>query len=289
MSESGATAGLASHNHDPDDEAPASFAERVRAAVAVPARLLGALFLPDRWLPPQVGAQRYGAALVAIIICGLLGAGAVALRLDVTSDVLAAAARPQGPPEGMAGGGEKTHEQPPTKSDRELQEEIAKSLATKRAGSLLSAGLLNPLLVMMIAVVVYLLLVFVGGTPTIGKTFTATAHAALPFAVKWLVLAGAALAQVSLTPAQAETLVGNPLQPLWAGLGPIGARYFSGVDPFLLWSIVIMGFGMAAAGQITRKRAFVTIAWVMLLYLALANLACGQPPEQGGPQGMPRR
>jgi hypothetical protein len=47
---------------------------------------------------------------------------------------------------------------------------------------------------------------------------------------------------------------------------------------------------MAAAGQITRKRAFVTIGWVMVLYLALSNFACGQPPEgDGPPQQMQRR
>jgi hypothetical protein len=51
---------------------------------------------------------------------------------------------------------------------------------------------------------------------------------------------------------------------------------------------VLMGFGLSAAGEITRRRAFVSIVWVLMLYFALTNLACSPPPE-GPPQGMPPR
>jgi len=93
------------------------------------------------------------------------------------------------------------------------------------------------------------------------------------------------MAQVSLTPAQADSLVQNPLARAYAGLGPSAARLLEGVDPFMIWSVLLLGLGMAPAGEVTRKRAFITLFVGFAIYLALSRGACAGP---AGPPGPPQ-
>jgi Yip1 domain len=275
-----------------DDDVPVGLGERVRRALAVPGRLLEALLLPDRGIPRQVTAARYGAPLVAVFLCGLIGAAAVGSRLDVSTDVLADAARGpgQGGPGGGPGGNGGNNNQPAgaqaaaTKSDREIAEDMTKKLAVERVVRVLKAGALQPLKLLVLTFFVWVLLLYVGGSPTLPKAFAATTHAALPQAVKSLVLAGAALMQSTLTPAQADALVDNPLAPAFASLGPAG-RLFDGVDPFFLWSLLLLGLGMASAGEVSRKRAFITLFVGTALFLGLGLTFCGGPGGPGGPGG----
>jgi hypothetical protein len=257
---------------DDDDDVPVGLGERLRQIVAVPGRLLGALLIPDKAMPEQVNAQRYGAALLAIILCGLLGQAAVAMRLDVSSVILQQAAQGMGGPGGPGGGGGGQGGQgaqaAATKSDREIQEDITKTLAVERVTRLLDFGAWKPLKYSALALLVLFLIKFVGGTPTFKKAYSATIHACLPYAVKALVVGAAALAQASLTPAQADSLVANPLAPSYAGLGGLGA-VLAFVDPFMLWSVGLLGFGAAAAGEMSRKRAFVAVIVGFALFLGL--------------------
>ncbi len=263
------------------DDAPQGFGEKLRRALAVPSRLLGALFLPDRWIPREVTVARFGPAILAVIICGLISAAAIGVRLDVSTDILSqAAAGPRMGDEGGGGGG--GDQISAAKSDREIAEDITKTLAVGRVMRLLEAGLWVPLELLFLTFWLYVLLWYVGGAPTLPRAFAASAHAALPHAVKSLVIAGAALSQPSLTPSQADGLVGNPLAATYAGLGPAAASLLSGVDPFMLWSMVLLGLGMAPAAEITRKRAFVALLVAFALYLGLGLVMCGgSPPPQG--------
>jgi len=254
--------------NDDLEDGPVGLGERVRRFFAPPARLLAVLFTPDRAVPREVQARRYGAALLAVIICGLLAATAVGLRLDVSADVLAqASAGPMGPGAGPGAPGEGTA----TKSDREIDEEIAQTLAKARTMGALGAGVAMPLELFLLSIFVFLLTSYVGGKPSFVGAASASMHAALPHAVKLVVIGFAALGQTSLTPAQADGLVGNPLAPVFAGAGPVVARLFAGVDPFMIWSLVILGFGMSAAGQITRTRAFATLLVGFALFLAISR------------------
>jgi hypothetical protein len=263
------------------DEAPPSLLDRLRAVLAVPARLLRALFLPDQGLPIEVNAGRSGAALLALVLCGLFGAMAVGARLDVSTQVLSEAAAASAPRPGATAG-----ETPAAKSDREVAEDIDKTLALERVMSALSAGLWTPIKVLILAVVIYLLLLYIGGAPTMKRSLSAVSHAALPVAVKSLVLGIAALGQASVTPAQVSGLVANPLAAPLAGAGPLLARLGQGVDPFFLWSVVLLGFGMAPAAEISRKRAFIALGVVVLLFLLVTRIGCGGGgPPSPGPEG----
>jgi hypothetical protein len=276
------------------DDRPVSLGERLRRILAVPGRLLAALFMPDRGMPAAVHAGRYGAALVTVMLCGLVAAASIGVRLDVSTDILAQAARAHteqqggggggGPPPGETGPGAQAAQ---TKSDREITEDIAKTLAVARVSRALDAGLWTPLCLLVLAVVVYGMLRYVGGTPTIGRSLAAATHAALPYAVKCLVIAVAASLQPALTPAQADGLVGNALAPAYASLGPTAVALLGGFDPFMIWSLVLLGFGMAPAGEISRTRAFITLVVGLALYTGLgviSNAACG---GSGGPPGSP--
>src|SRR5688500_8651371 len=55
---------------DDDDDVPVGLGVRLRQIVAVPGRLLAALFLPDKGVPRMVTTARYGAPLAAVILCG---------------------------------------------------------------------------------------------------------------------------------------------------------------------------------------------------------------------------
>jgi hypothetical protein len=267
---------------DDDDDVPVGLGERLRRIVAVPGRLLGALFLPDKVIPQQVNAQRYGAALLAVILCGLLGQAAIGARLDVSTDILQQAAQDMGGPGGPGGGGGgggsasggsgQGAQAAAVKSDREIQEDITKSLAVERVTRALKAGVWVPLRILLLTLAVFLLLVFVGGKPTLSRSFAATTHAVLPYAVKGLIIAAAAYAQTSLTPSQADTLVANPLAPAIMRLGGIEGL-LGAFDPFLLWSAALLGVGMAPAGEISRKRAFITLVVGFALFVSFCIIA----------------
>jgi hypothetical protein len=274
---------------DDDDDRP-SAGQRLREWLMAPVRLARAMFLPDRWLPVEVGAGRAGAAMLALFLCGMFGALAVGSRLDVSADVMREAAQSGGMrEEGGPGGGGPGAGSAPAMSDREIQEEITKRLGVERVMRALKDGLGRPGKVLILALVIYLIGTYVGGKPVMRRALSAAAHAALPMAVASIVLGVAALSQESLTPAQADALVGNPLAPLAEQLGAAG-RLVTGVDPFFLWSVLLLGFGLAAAADITRRRAFLTLAVCLALFLCLSNVVCASPPEggMGGGPGGPR-
>jgi hypothetical protein len=52
--------------------------------------------------------------------------------------------------------------------------------------------------------------------------------------------------------------------------------HFTYIDPFAIWSAVILGMGLAAAAQITRKRAFAAVAFCFVL---LQLLTVGGMPK----------
>jgi hypothetical protein len=272
---------------DDDDDVPVGLGERLRRIVAVPGRLLGALFLPDKYIPQEVGAGRFGAAVLAIIFCGLLGQAAISARLDVSSDILQQAAQGMGPG-GPGGGGapDKGAQAAATRSDREIQEDITKTLAVERVTRMLSFGAWKPLKYSVLALLAFLLFKFAGARPDLKKTYSAAVHSSLPFAVKALVFGVAAMGQVSLTPAQADSLVDNPFAPSYATMGKLGIVLGS-VDPFVLWSVLLLGFGMAAASQISRRRSFVTVIVGFALFLGMSTFFAHMGGGgDGGPQQM---
>jgi len=111
-----------------------------------------------------------------------------------------------------------------------------------------------------------------------GSIIAAT-HAALPWAVRSVIAAAAAWRQPVVLPDQIDKLV----SPGWFGLvpaNPILAKLATGVDIFTLWSVVIAGFGLAAAANIRRGKSFAAVVVGFTLYLLVTQLIAG---GGGGP------
>jgi hypothetical protein len=250
------------------DSAPVSVWARVRQVLAVPGRLLGVLFIPDRMMPRVVGEERSFAAISAIVLCALLSAFVVGQRLDVTQAVLAREAKPAVSPDGAV-------QQP--KSDREIGETIVKERTIAQVMDGLSAGLGEPFWVFVRGLGVLFFGWYVGGRPQFWRALAAGANASLPIAAKHLFVAAMAWPAQTLGPAEVEAI---------RGLSIVHAGPFV-VDAFSLWAFVLFAFGISAAASISRKRAFVTMfvlfAMVVLLKAGCAGMSGGQGP--GMPPG----
>jgi hypothetical protein len=242
------------------------FGARLRSILAVPARLIGVLIIPDRVMPPLVKDRRAWAPFFAILCCCLASAYIIGSRIDVASKVLQEEAMMQ---KNMGADYE-------LKSDREINENIVKGRTIEQVKLGLVAGLGQPAIVFLLAVATFLLGRFVGGRTTFSGSVTVAAAARLPIAVKALVVAIMALPSKTLTPADIDALQNVALLHL---PGKLSAVTF---DAFGLWSAVLFAFGLAAAGQISRRRAFITImlGYVVVLFIGVgvAGMMGGMPP-----------
>jgi hypothetical protein len=242
-----------------------SIGARLRRAIAVPFRLIAALIFPDRGMPHAVGRERGGPALIALVLCAGLGAFVIGSRVDPTAAVLQEETMRMRGPDAEA------------RSDREIQEEIDKRRTMTQVKLGLSAGLYLPLVVGLLAVGVFMAGRFVGGKPNMQRSFAAASHAMLPQAVKSVAIAIAAWPAERIAPMDVERLSGL------GAFGPVGP--FQTLDGFVLWTGVLLIFGLAAAAQITRRRALVTTIILLTLFLLLTGEVGAQGP--GGPGGHP--
>jgi hypothetical protein len=259
------------HTLSPELEPPLpSFATRARQLFAPLVRLVGALFVPDRALPRVVAAERSGAAFLAIVLCGLASAWVVGSRIDLAPKVLAE--------EDLAR--QKNDPDVPSRSDRELAEEIGKQRTIWQVEAGLAAGLATPVWIFGLGVGLLVVGRYVGGRPSLGRSVAAAAYGALPAAVKSIVVGAMAWPSATLTPDEVERL-GRV-----AVLAPPGDGFarFAAVDVFAVWAVVLLGFGLAAAAGISRRRAFVTAFICFALFQLLTGGAAAPVP----PPGIPR-
>jgi len=236
---------------------PPSVMARARQALAVPVRLLGVLFVPDRTMPRVVGEQRRAAAFITITLLSLLAALVVGQRIDVSRQVLDEADRAK-----MMMGADA-----PTKSERELAEDIAKQRTIAQVKLGLAAGLETPALVFVLGIGLLLVGRYVGGRPTFGKAVTAAANGSLPIAAKSLLVALMAWPSASLTWKDVNDF--NNMAVL--RVPGDGFAKFASVDAFALWSVILLGFGLAAAAGMSRRRSFITIFICFGLYQLLTG------------------
>jgi len=257
------------------DPGPVPLGTRIRNLLAIPGRLLGVLVVPDRVMPNAVREQRSTSAILAILVCALLSAYVVGARIDVSSTVLHEEAMRQ---KNMGADFE-------GKSDRELREDITKGRTIEQVKLGLNAGLLQPLKIFGLTIVLFLLGRFIGGRTTFGGSLAAAAYGSLPGAVKSLVVAAMAWPSQTLTPKDIETLnsISIPIP-----IDSLGLFRFL-VDPFWLWQIVIVAFGLAAAAQVSRRRAFIAyfvlVASAMLLLTGLTGMSGAGPGHMTPPGG----
>lgn len=248
---------------------------RLRRAGAAILAQFRALLVPDRGVPPLVSMGRARLSIAIALAAALLSAAAISARIDVAPAVRAEMARgPQGPkpPGGPAA-------EPPgeDKTDRDIADEIEKRTAILEVKAWLRAALGTPGQIVGFAIALLLLGRFVGGKPTFQRALAASAIASLPFAVHSLIEAAVTWRQDRIGPEDVHQLVASHLIPLPHD-NPLVARLAAGTDVFSLWSLVLAGFGLAAAAGISRKRSFIAVTVSYLLFVLLLTSLFGGAP-----------
>lgn len=236
-----------------------------------------AILFPDRGVPREVAAGRYGVALLSIVVAALLAAAAIGARLDLRHEVLAANASLK-PKKELAADPKKVRE---VKTDREIDEEIEHKTAVKRVMLGLDAAIWKPIRVLLLALALFLLGRYVGGKPTMARAMSAASLVALPGAVRSLVTAVAAWSQPAISSKDADRLVASAAIPIPEG-HPALAQLLGGVDLFTMWSAVILGFALAAASELKPTRAALTSAVGFVLYVLVTGAIMGAPQGASG-------
>ena len=243
-----------------------------RAGVALVAQLR-ALLVPDRGVPPLVSMGRARLSLAIAVVAALLAAAAVSARIDLGPSVRAEMAKgPQGPAAGGPGAGQPPGEE---KTDRDIAEEIDKRTAILKVKEFLGAGLATPGKIVLLAFGLFLLGRYVGGKPTFQRALAAASVGALPWAVRSLIAAAAVWRQEAIHPDDLGQLVAGGI-PLATG-NPLLDRMAAGIDVFSLWSLLLCGFGLAAAAGIGRARSFIAVSIGFFLLVLLLSSLGGAP------------
>ena len=229
----------------PAADAPRSGSSRL---LAVPARLLGGIFLPDRTVPGEVQAGRYGAVLLLVTAVALTVSLVIGARLDVSQDVQVSDPVEGGKP------GEET-----LRGEHEIAEDVAKTHAMRRVTMALWAGFGTPAQLLFLALGLYLVARYVGGRPTLRRTMTLAAYAAIPGTLHAILVLVAAL--------RAPRVASAELGRMWT-IMPLPL----GLDPFLLWAGVLVALGFPAAASISRAKGLVTATVCFGLFLCLRQI-----------------
>ena len=153
-------------------------------------------------------------------------------------------------------------------TDTAMEEEIAKQTAVVEVKAWLDAGLGTPARILGLAIALLLLGRYVGGKPTFPRALAAASVGALPWAVRSFIEAAALWRQERVLPGDLADLVAAGI-PLGSD-NPILARLLSSIDLFSLWSLVLFGFGLAAAAGIGRLKSFVTVTISFLLLILVS-------------------
>jgi hypothetical protein len=238
--------------------------DRLRQAFVLVAETLAALLFPDRGAPPLITAGRFRLAMAIVVGAALLAAAAAGARLDIGPTIRAENAAAMA--KALAGTSAPTDEPIEEKTDREIDEEIARRTAVIQVKLGLAAALWTPARILLLALGLFLLGGYVGGKPSFVRALAAAAIGALPWAVRSLIAAGAALRQDAVAPSDLPGLVAG--LPLTLD-HPLAERLFAGADLFSLWSVVLCGFGLAAAAGISRTRSFISVATGYALVLLI--------------------
>jgi len=257
------------------DETRPNRISRALRWLAAPLRPFFVVLVPDRYLGPEVSAGRYGLPLASAVLCACVAAFALGTRLDVEPAVLAANAGPSA--------GEGSAAKPAEmKTDREIDEEIAKITAVARVKLGMGAALATPFRILALGLVLLMLGRFIGGKPTMPRTLTVAALAAMPGAVRSLMTAVIAWRQPRVFPDELESLVQFP-QVIPDG-HPVLARLFADVDVFTWWSVIIIAFGLCAAADVRPRKGITAIVIGFALYLLVTRLIMGgaAPPPGAG-------
>lgn len=252
----------------PPDAAPAGLLATLGRAVAALTAQLRALLFPDRGIPPLVAAGRARLAMAIVVGAALVSASARATHLELGPEVRAEnAGRPPGPKASTTTG--RADAPGEMKTDRQLDQEVDRRTAVLQVKLGLGAALWTPIELVAIAVFLFLLGGYVGGSPTFARTLAASSVGALPWAVHDLIAAVVAWQRGAVGSAELNHLVDARLAV--GADHPLLARLAGRIDLFVIWSVVLWGLGLAAAAGLGRARAMITVVVGCTLYLLVAT------------------
>ena len=225
---------------------------------------IGLLFAPDRAMERQARVGRVLWFFLFAWVCALLLGAAVALRVD---------ARPATLKKLESSG------QLQSMSDRQIADETRNAERFAQVVSV-AKGVVGPPLQLGLGCAAILVMTwFLRGRVKGTAVVPVAAATLLPGALANVLDAVSAFRHAAIPPdglpltprslGALLSLVARPLPDPWSKLG-------NALDFFSLWSAIMLAYGVAAAGQMPKKRALVgtLVAWVC--YRLLAHVAVGR-------------
>jgi len=227
------------------------------------AAALALLFAPDRGMEHQARVGRARWFFLMAWLCSILLGAALAYRVDARSSTLRRLE--------MSG-------QLQSMSDRQIADETRSAERVAQVGSIAKGVVAVPVQLGLTCVALLVLCWFFRGRVKGSAVVPVAAAGLVPGAIANLIDALSAFRLASLPPEGVALgprslsalllLYGRPLMEPWVKLG-------NALDFFSLWAAVMMGFGVAAVGQVPRRTALAgtLVAWVC--YRLLTNVATG--------------
>jgi hypothetical protein len=221
------------------------------------------LFAPGRAMDLQARVGRVRGILLFTWVCSLLLAAALAIRVDAESSTLRKL---------ETSGGLRSM------SDRQVADETRKAERIFQVMSV-AKGAVMPLLDLGLGCVALLGLCWFFRGRVKGRAVAPVAAATLlPSGIANLIDAASAFQHAAMPPeglplaprtlSALSQLVGHPFAGPWVKLGAVA-------DLPSLWSAVLMAYGVAAAGQVSRKKALIGTIVAWLCYRLLTQVAIG--------------
>jgi hypothetical protein len=239
-------------------------AELPQPARAVPPAIV-ALIAPDTGMERQAKVGKAGIAFLIAFVCAIFAAFAHSSRVDARSATLQKLEKDN---------------QLASMSDRAVEDETRNAERLFQVKRVARGAAEAPLFLLLGALSVVALVWFFRGKVKGRAVFPVAAAVLLPGAIANLLDGITALRQTSL-PAGPATLAPRDLGGVLAALGqPLsGAALKLGgaFDFFSLWAAVLMGFGVAAAGDVPARRALIgtLCAWIcvrLIMKVALGGV-----------------
>lgn len=208
--------------------------------------ILATFFTPLKAFRELLDRPRAMAAVLLLIAVGLAVNGAVSAKIDRQAQVRLTAEELAGEP------GKKA-------SETEIHKEAVRTLNIRRIVGYVLAVVLAPLLVLVLAVLFWLPCRFSKRRIPFKASYSIAAHLWLPYCLRQLISIPVILTYPGLDPLQTRNLFRTDL----GSLVPLpGAAW---IDPFWIWTAVLLALAGRAAGWKTWKSAAAgVLLWLIL-------------------------
>jgi hypothetical protein len=213
--------------------------------------IVGTLLEPVATFRALAEAPKAWIALVVVVLAHL----SVPLALAGRIDARAAAIEELGP---------KIAES----TDRELAEAVEQKVKISEV-ALVARGVMGPpMLALELTIVLWLWGRYLRGKPAFGALYAMAAHAQLPLAIRSLGRAGVILSRTAVEPKEVDGLLPSGLETILHVASP-WKQLLGGADLFLLWTAVLLGVALYAAGKLPARRAAVGMALAYAAFIAV--------------------